>query len=310
MKLDSEAAADQFTHQIEFGATGVIPAVAQDDRTGEVLMVGFMNDEAVRLTASSGFTHFFSRSRNRIWKKGESSGHVQHVESIAINCDSNSLLLQVTQDNAVCHDGYRTCYYRTVEENGSIRISIDRTFHPALVYGPGKESVEQWFAAYEFLRDHVDPADSGTARLIRDPEFDPTERIADELRELAGVVDGSHGHGERNEDLVLESSQVLYWLMISAMQQHFSLDDLDIQRAFGPTATEIDQSLESRLIRSEADMYASDAKPASIDQLHSTMSLIAQVLANAGIDALAAIEFDLEQMRKRPHLAHLIAGDN
>ena len=91
---------------------GLIPAVAQDYKTQEVLMLGFMNQEALSLSLQSGFAHYFSRSKQRIWKKGEQSGHTQKIHALALDCDKDSLLLQVEQEGVACHTGAKSCFYR------------------------------------------------------------------------------------------------------------------------------------------------------------------------------------------------------
>ena len=98
---------------LHFDRQGLIPSVVVDDATGNVLMVAFMNEEALQKTRETGFTHFFSRSRNTIWRKGEQSGNSQEVRDIFVNCEENSILVRVTQHGgAACHDGYSSCYYR------------------------------------------------------------------------------------------------------------------------------------------------------------------------------------------------------
>lgn len=116
---------------------GLVPAVIQDGRTSEVLMLGFMNAEALAETQRTREAVFFSRSRNRLWKKGESSGHVLRVLEIRIDCDTDALLLRVEpQGPGVCHEGYRSCFFRKVEEDGSVRSVEERAFDPDKVYGP------------------------------------------------------------------------------------------------------------------------------------------------------------------------------
>jgi phosphoribosyl-AMP cyclohydrolase len=116
---------------------GLVPAIIQDDRTNEVLMLGFMNAEALAETQRTRQAVFFSRSRNRLWRKGESSGHVLRVLEIHIDCDADALLLRVEPlGPGVCHEGYRSCFFRQIEENGSIRTTEERTFEPAKVYAP------------------------------------------------------------------------------------------------------------------------------------------------------------------------------
>ncbi len=97
---------------LKFDAHGLIPAIIQDAASREVLMMAWMNAESVALTVSTGKTHFFSRSRNQLWLKGESSGHMQTVRSLRTDCDKDVLLIEVTQEGAACHDGYYSCFYR------------------------------------------------------------------------------------------------------------------------------------------------------------------------------------------------------
>ena len=117
---------------------GLVPAIAQDWKTGEVLMVAFMNSEAWELTQSTGIMHYWSRSRNKLWKKGESSGNVQEVRELRIDCDADCVLARVRQiGDAACHTGYRSCFFRVVE-NGVERVDGVKVFDPADVYGEKK----------------------------------------------------------------------------------------------------------------------------------------------------------------------------
>ena len=109
---------------------GLIPVIVQDQTSHEVLMVAYANSEAVRLTASTGFSHFYSRSRKKIWKKGEESGHVQRVSRILVDCDEDCLLYEVIQEGAACHTGHMTCFFRTLDGE---EIS-PQVFDPAKVY--------------------------------------------------------------------------------------------------------------------------------------------------------------------------------
>jgi phosphoribosyl-AMP cyclohydrolase len=115
---------------------GLVPAIIQDTRTGEVLMLGFMNAEALAETQRTREAVFFSRSRNRLWKKGESSGHVLRVLEMRVDCDADALLLRVEPVGpGVCHEGYCSCFFRQIEEDGSVRTVEERTFDPDKVYG-------------------------------------------------------------------------------------------------------------------------------------------------------------------------------
>src|SRR6202050_4706903 len=114
---------------------GLITAVIQDHATGRVLMVGFMNEEAFRLTVETGYATFFSRSRNKLWLKGESSGHRLVVKDIATDCDLDALLIQVEAlGPGVCPEGYHSCFFRTLEHGGG-KESEPRAYDPDAVYG-------------------------------------------------------------------------------------------------------------------------------------------------------------------------------
>jgi phosphoribosyl-AMP cyclohydrolase len=114
---------------------GLLPAVIQDAKTGRVLMVGFMNDEAFRRTVATGYATFYSRSRNKLWIKGESSGHRLAVTEISTDCDNDTVLLKVEAlGPGVCHKGYESCFFRKLE-NGQWVESEPRTYDPDAVYG-------------------------------------------------------------------------------------------------------------------------------------------------------------------------------
>jgi phosphoribosyl-AMP cyclohydrolase len=115
---------------------GLIPGIVQDHRTGEVLMLGYLNSEALAQTQQTREVHFFSRSRNRLWKKGETSGHVLRLREIRLDCDGDALLLLVEPVGpGVCHEGYRSCFFRELDSDGSSRLIAERSFVPNEVYG-------------------------------------------------------------------------------------------------------------------------------------------------------------------------------
>ena len=114
---------------------GILPAVVQDAETGEVLMLAYMNREAWEATKATGRATFFSRSRNKLWVKGETSGNVQEVKEIRIDCDADTLLVKVRQvGGAACHEGYRSCFFRRLTED-AWQVEGERLFDPASVYG-------------------------------------------------------------------------------------------------------------------------------------------------------------------------------
>ncbi len=117
---------------------GLLPAIVQDWESGKVLMVGFMDAEAFRLTRETGLMHYYSRSRQKIWMKGETSGHIQQVKEVYIDCDEDSAVFKVHQvGGAACHTGFNSCFYRRLADDGSLEITKEkRIFDPDKVYGP------------------------------------------------------------------------------------------------------------------------------------------------------------------------------
>ena len=126
------------TFKPKFDASGLVTCVATDAGTGEVLMVAHMNDEALRKTIASGEAWYFSRSRNSLWRKGESSGHVQRVVEMRIDCDQDAVWIRVEQTGAACHTGRRSCFYRAVttgEAGAQLGfVDAERLFDPKDVY--------------------------------------------------------------------------------------------------------------------------------------------------------------------------------
>ncbi|MDJ0624577.1 MAG: phosphoribosyl-AMP cyclohydrolase [Desulfocapsaceae bacterium] len=115
--------------------TGLIPAIAQDFETGEILMLAYINEEAFKRTVKTGKAHYWSRSRNEIWLKGESSGHVQEIKEILVDCDADTVVYKVHQiGGAACHKGYISCFFRIVEGN-KLKTVGEKIFDPDKVYG-------------------------------------------------------------------------------------------------------------------------------------------------------------------------------
>ena len=122
--------------KLKFNSDGLIPAIIQDNQNGRVLMMAWMNRASLEKTIETGRTHFWSRSRQKFWMKGESSGHVQQVRDIAFDCDGDALLIQVEQIGAACHEGYQSCFFRSVEKDGqSVRVTEAQLETPEQIYG-------------------------------------------------------------------------------------------------------------------------------------------------------------------------------
>ena len=356
---------DPAAEQIRFGDDGLVPAVVQDVATGDVLMVAFMNDEALRLTYATGEAHYWSRSRKKLWRKGETSGHTQTVVEIRVNCERNSLLLLVRQTGAVCHDGYATCYYRRLSGDGALTVVRERAFDPETVYGDDSgrfatqagrdaqalsfratartpkshlgnpeasfpecrdssfvgmtrgghagfvaeidrlaDATRRQFGAYAYLRDHDLTAESATSRRLRQREQDFGNRVGDELRELAGVLDGSHQHVDFLSDLRLEASQVIYWVLVQALRDDVTWVLLRPDRALNINDVAADRGSTARLLRTEAERWAPDAGDEdSAAKARAALALVALACRSGGLDPLAVVASDLKELRTRPYLA-------
>jgi len=120
--------------KLRFDADGLIPAIIQERSTGVVLMMAWMNRDSLMKTIATNRTHFWSRSRKKFWMKGESSGHIQKVECIAFDCDGDTLLIEVEQVGAACHEGYKSCFFSEVSADGGIKTTAERLVRPEDVY--------------------------------------------------------------------------------------------------------------------------------------------------------------------------------
>jgi phosphoribosyl-AMP cyclohydrolase len=300
---------------LKFDRQGLIPTVIQDDTTDEVLMVAFMNEEALNLTRNKGYTHFFSRTRNAVWRKGEQSGNVQEVRDIFVNCEENSLLIRVKQHGkAACHEGYRSCYYRRLQSDDTYETVSERIFDPDEVYGHSQtvqaraqRSVElekmlrQLYGGYLYLRDHDLSEESNTSRLLQEhSQSYLVSRLGDELQELANVQSGEHIHADRQSDTVLEGSQVGYWLLLLAAVKKIRYDDFRPHEAVlegyydqhdSGWSLEQRQNCLNQLITIEPVMIAQG--------LRLGFALIGWACAEANINPLDPTEFDLAQMRRK-----------
>ncbi len=290
---------------IHFDRDGLVPVVVQDVDSGDVLMMAFMNADALEATRRSGRSHFWSRSRGKLWRKGETSGHEQIVDEILINCEQNSLLLKVHQIGAVCHEGYTTCFYRTLEPDNLLTIQRERVFDPASVYGtePSPEMMTKaWLGAYGFLGERDLSDLSNTSKLLHDPYFDPQPRITDEIRELAGILDGSHSHGTPSDDVLLEGTQVLYWIALTAIKTGLSWNDLRPDRALETATPDIAGSLIAEMLRLKAEAWAGFTGT-SAASLHEAIALVSQAARSMDIEPMDLVRADLAELRSKPYLS-------
>jgi phosphoribosyl-ATP pyrophosphohydrolase/phosphoribosyl-AMP cyclohydrolase len=201
--------------ELRFDAQGLIPAVVQEAGTGEVLMVGWMNRESLEATRRTGLTHFWSRSRQTLWQKGETSGHVQHVETIYADCDRDVLLVLVHQEGVACHTGSRTCFFSRLGGEG----------------GPGAgwsgpeilDLVERVIQS----RKVASPAGSYVAKLLADGEPAICRKVGEEATEVITAALG----GEADDRLVAEAADLWFHTMVLLGKR-----GIPLRRLFGELA--------------------------------------------------------------------------
>ena len=128
---------EQSVKDLKYDANGLIPAVIVDVQSRAVLMVGYMNETSLLETIRTGKTHFWSRSRRKLWMKGETSGHTQDVKAVYVDCDADTLVLEVVQHGAACHEGYYSCFFRRLNDAGQWELTAEKVFDPDEVYRDG-----------------------------------------------------------------------------------------------------------------------------------------------------------------------------
>lgn len=175
---------------VKFNQDGLVPAIAQDVGTGEVLMLAYMNEEALRLTKETGIAHYYSRSRQALWKKGETSGHIQEVKGIYYDCDGDAVLLKVNQIGAACHTGNYSCFFN--EEKGYKDLSNTLKDLYKVIIDRKKNPQEGSYTQYLF--------DKGIDKILK--------KIGEEAAE---VIIGAKND---KQELIYEASDLIYHLMV------------------------------------------------------------------------------------------------
>jgi phosphoribosyl-ATP pyrophosphohydrolase/phosphoribosyl-AMP cyclohydrolase len=204
--------------ELKFDSNGLIPAIAQDFQTKEVLMMAYMNKEAVEKTIETGKAHYYSRSRQTLWLKGETSGHYQYVKEIAFDCDADALLLQVEQIGGACHTGNRSCFYRKIEE-GQIKLDEQIVFDPKKVYKQSQVLQE----VYDVIVDRRNnPKEGSYTNYLFDKGIDKMLKKVGE--ESAEVIIASKNNDKK--EIVYEMSDLLYHMMVVMVQTDVIWEDL------------------------------------------------------------------------------------
>jgi phosphoribosyl-ATP pyrophosphohydrolase/phosphoribosyl-AMP cyclohydrolase len=216
---------------LKFDAQGLVPAIVQDADNGEVLMLAYCNREAAELTATTGFAHFYSRSRQKLWKKGESSGHLQSVREIDYDCDADTLLFKVEQAVAACHTGRRSCFFNRVVD-GESEIVGEQLFDPDQVYGgrPVPGAVLDSLCRVIADRRGADPHASYVASLLAGGAAAIGAKVREEAAELAAAaVDGD------DAAVVHEAADLVFHTLVALGERKIDVQQVleELSRRFG-----------------------------------------------------------------------------
>ncbi|NPA12313.1 MAG: bifunctional phosphoribosyl-AMP cyclohydrolase/phosphoribosyl-ATP diphosphatase HisIE [Epsilonproteobacteria bacterium] len=179
---------------------GLVPVIVQDAQSGEVLMLAYMNEEALKLTQETGYAHYFSRSRNKIWKKGESSGHTQEVKEILVDCDNDTLLLKVNQKGVACHTGRKSCFFTNLQTNKTtmdkeVEIEynfVDKLYHTLLE------------------RKNADAKTSYVASLYHKGENSILKKVAEEAAEFCFAV-----KDDDKKEIIYEAADLAFHTLVA-----------------------------------------------------------------------------------------------
>ncbi len=187
---------------IKYNQNGLVPAIAQDVATGEVLMLAWMNEEALRLTLETGIVHYFSRSRQQLWKKGETSGHIQTLRGLAYDCDGDAILLKVDQTGVACHTGAYSCFFNEVKAGTLKKDTLPRLYETILDRRENPQ--EGSYTNYLF--------DKGIDKILK--------KVGEESAEV--II----GAKNSREELIYEASDLIYHLLVLLVDQDVTLGEI------------------------------------------------------------------------------------
>jgi phosphoribosyl-ATP pyrophosphohydrolase/phosphoribosyl-AMP cyclohydrolase len=208
--------------QIDWAKSELLPVIVQDSTTLEVLMMAYMNREALELSLSTHIAHYFSRSKQRLWKKGESSGHLQHIERFLLDCDNDTLLIMVRQEGVACHTGRKSCFFTDIESGETISVPQINTVS---TYGIIDELYHTILS-----RKNADPDTSWTAKLLSKGDNAILKKVVEEAGEFSFAVK------DNNEDeIIYECADLVYHVLVALGHKNISPDRIkqELVRRFG-----------------------------------------------------------------------------
>jgi len=207
---------------IDWKKNPLIPAIAQDYENNEILMLAYMNEEAYTLTLNSGYAHYYSRSKQRIWKKGESSTHTQEIKDILLDCDADTLILKIKQNGVACHTGTKSCFFTSVIQN---KIILEKEVNTDAIYGV----VDTLYHTILERKNAPAEAKSWTKKLLNDKEL-MLSKIREETDEVCIAI-----NEEDDAQVIYESADLLYHTLVGLGYRDISPDRVkqELARRFG-----------------------------------------------------------------------------
>jgi len=202
---------EEAVNRVDWEKSELLPVIVQDVANNEVLMMAYMDKEALSLSLETKIAHYFSRSKQRIWKKGESSGHIQTIHSFALDCDNDTLLIKVTQEGVACHTGRRSCFF-TELESGETNSEVE--VDTSVAYGV----IDTLYHTIQ-ERKNADPTTSWTAKLLSKGENTILKKVVEE----AGEYCFAHKDNDE-EEMVYEAADLTYHMLVALASKNISPD--------------------------------------------------------------------------------------
>ena len=219
---ETEANMDTMLNRVDWQKQALLPVIVQDVHTNEVLMMAYMDREALEHSLQTKLAHYYSRSKQRLWKKGESSGHVQHIKQFLIDCDDDTLLIKVEQEGVACHTGRKSCFFTELDSGTeTMGVEVDTT----AAYG-----VIDTLYHTILERKNADPETSWTAKLLSKGENTILKKVVEEAGEFAFAV-----KDDNEEEIIYEAADLTYHVLVALGYKNISPDRVkqELARRFG-----------------------------------------------------------------------------
>ena len=211
---------------------GIIPAIAQDATTNEVLMMAYMDKQSLELTLSTGFAHYYSRSKQKLWKKGETSGHTQEIVDVLLDCDNDTVLLKINQKGVACHTGRKSCFFTSIKDEEKIisEVEINTTEAYGIIDTLYHTIVE---------RKTADPKTSWTAKLLQGDQNSMLKKIVEESGEFTFAI-----KDDDKDEIIYECADITYHVLVALASKNINphLVKQELSRRFGLSGIEEKQS--------------------------------------------------------------------